>query len=767
MRERRTRTTPVWIRVAAAVIVAVWLAVGAFGGMVFGGLSGLQENDPTAFLDEQAESSRAQDQAGAFNDSGALPLFLVLAREGEVEPEQFGQVGTFVSELADLELHGGTTLADVVVEEPAALIPSEDGQAIMVPVQLDADQARDKIDEASVTQLALDSIRAAATDEFGADGWTVALTGPASYVADFTKAFAGIDGILLIVALVVVFAILVVVYRSPLLPLAVLASSVFALAAAGFVVYELASRGLLAISGQSQGILSILVVGAATDYALLVVARFREELTRTPSTWQAMKRTWRGTVEPIAASAATVIAGLLCLLLSDLGSTRSLGPISVVGIVGALLGALTFLPALLILTGRRIFWPRVPAVDPDADPAEVRSGLWSRVAGFVGRHARPVWIASTVALVAAAALAPTFKADGLGNNEVFRIDVESVAGEEVLAKHFPSGAATPTTIVVPEADADAVVEAVEGVPGVAEVALAREPMGPPAGPPPGVAEGAPGGQPGAPAGQPGGAAGGPPPGVAIEPEVRVVDGNVLVNVSLEADGLSAEAQDAVAGVREAVHAIDPEFLVGGQAAQALDTRLANERDIRTVIPAIIAVVFLVLLVLLRSLVAPVILMAVNILSFLATIGISAVVFNHVFEFPNSDPSTPIYAFVFLIALGIDYTIFLMTRVREEVPRRGARPAVLAGLSVTGGVITSAGVVLAATFAALFVIPLVFMAQIAFMVAVGVLIDTLIVRALLVSGIAYDLGRAMWWPSKLADRLPSRTRLEVEQPAVEG
>lgn len=741
MRERRTRTTPVWIRVAAAVIVAVWLAVGAFGGMVFGGLSGLQENDPTAFLDEQAESSRAQDQAGAFNDSGALPLFLVLAREGEVEPEQFGQVGTFVSELADLELHGGTTLADVVVEEPAALIPSEDGQAIMVPVQLDADQARDKIDEASVTQLALDSIRAAATDEFGADGWTVALTGPASYVADFTKAFAGIDGILLIVALVVVFAILVVVYRSPFLPLAVLASSVFALAAAGFVVYELASRGLLAISGQSQGILSILVVGAATDYALLVVARFREELTRTPSTWQAMKRTWRGTVEPIAASAATVIAGLLCLLLSDLGSTRSLGPISVVGIVGALLGALTFLPALLILTGRRIFWPRVPAVDPDADPAEVRSGLWSRVAGFVGRHARPVWIASTVALVAAAALAPTFKADGLGNNEVFRIDVESVAGEEVLAKHFPSGAATPTTIVVPEADADAVVEAVEGVPGVAEVALAREPMGPPAG--------------------------GPPPGVAAEPEVRVVDGNVLVNVSLEADGLSAEAQDAVAGVREAVHAIDPEFLVGGQAAQALDTRLANERDIRTVIPAIIAVVFLVLLVLLRSLVAPVILMAVNILSFLATIGISAVVFNHVFEFPNSDPSTPIYAFVFLIALGIDYTIFLMTRVREEVPRRGARPAVLAGLSVTGGVITSAGVVLAATFAALFVIPLVFMAQIAFMVAVGVLIDTLIVRALLVSGIAYDLGRAMWWPSKLADRLPSRTRLEVEQPAVEG
>lgn len=735
--------TPGWIRVAALLLVAGWLAVAAIGGPRLGTLSGLQENDSTAFLDDSAESSIARDEAAAFSEGDGIPLFVVLSHPDGIEPAAFGSVQEFLADLPERELGEGIRFGEVLAEDPEVLIPAEDGDAVMLPVSLDADRVGDKIGETSVARLAVDAAQAAAEEAFGADGYAVNVTGPAAYVADFGKAFAGIDGLLLVVALVVVFAILVLVYRSPFLPLAVLMSSVLGLAAAGWAVHELASRGLLSISGQSQGILSILVVGAATDYALLVVARYREELTRTPSTWQAMKRTWRGTVEPIAASAATVIAGLLCLLLSDLGSTRSLGPISALGIVAALLGALTFLPAVLLLFGRRIFWPRTPQVldNPDGTPEEVTGpGLWGAVARFVGRRARIVWVGATLLLVALAAFAGTFRADGLGNTEVFRVQVGSVEGERVLAEHFPAGAATPLTVVVPEDLADDVVATAEDTPGVASASITTEA---PAGPPPGVT----GGQ-----GQSG------PPAAAPEPEPKVIDGRVLVSISLADEGQSLAAQDAAAGVRDALHGVDHDLHVGGLAAQALDTRLANQRDMVTVLPAIAGVVFIVLVLLLRSLVAPVVLMAANILSFLATIGLSALVFNHVFEFPNSDPSTPIYAFVFLIALGIDYSIFLMTRVREEVPRMGARPAVLRGLGLTGGVITSAGLVLAATFAALAVIPLVFMAQIAFMVAVGVLIDTFIVRALLVSGLGYDLGRAMWRPSRLGDRLPKRTRM---------
>ena len=733
--------TPTWVRVAAALLVVGWLVVAAFGGPKLGTLSGLQENDSTAFLDASAESSVARDEAAAFSDGDGIPLFIVLANPDGIDPAtHFAGIQEFLADLPERELADGVPFGDVLAADPEALIPAEDGDAVMLPIQVDADQLGDKIGEASVSRLAVDTAQAAAEEAFADDGHGVHVTGPAAYVADFAKAFAGIDGLLLIVALVVVFAILVLVYRSPFLPLAVLMSSVLGLAAAGWAVHELASRGLLSISGQSQGILSILVVGAATDYALLVVARFREELTRVPSTWDAMKRTWRGTVEPISASAATVIAGLLCLLLSDLGSTRSLGPISALGIVAALLGALTFLPAILVLVGRRIFWPRIPQLAPEQDddaPVDVTgTGLWGAVARFVGRRARIVWVGATLLLVLAATFSGSFRADGLANTEVFRVSVGSVEGERVLAEHFPAGAATPITVVVPEGLADEVVAAAEDTPGVASASLT---MDVPAGPPPGVA-----------------GEGGPPPGVEVpEPEPKVVDGNVLVSISLDGEGQSLEAQQAAEDVRAAVHEVDAELKVGGLAAQALDTRLANQRDLVTVLPAIAGVVFVVLVLLLRSLVAPLVLMTANILSFLATIGVSALVFNHVFEFPNSDPSTPIYAFVFLIALGIDYSIFLMTRVREEVPVLGARPAVLRGLGVTGGVITSAGLVLAATFAALAVIPLVFMAQIAFMVAFGVLIDTFIVRALLVSGISFDLGRAMWWPSRLGDRPPRR------------
>ncbi|MFV0451554.1 MAG: MMPL family transporter, partial [Propioniciclava sp.] len=497
---KRPPRTPTLVRVAAALITLVWLAVGGLGGPRIGQLSGLQENDSGSFLPASAESSLASEEAAAFSEADSLPLLLVLTRTGGFETDQMTAVGTFVSELADLAIADGLTLSDVLVEEPTAAIPAEDGEAVLIPLALDAESAREDIEDASTIRVVMDAVAARAADDLGAAGIAVAQTGPAAYVADFSTAFAGIDGVLLLVALAVVFVILVLVYRSPFLPFAVLSAAVLGLSAAGFIVYELVSRGYLSVSGQSQGILSILVVGAATDYALLIVSRYREELHHTVSAWQAMMRTWRGTVEPISASGATVVAGLLCLLLSDLGSTRSLGPIAAAGIVGALLGALTFLPAVLVLAGRRIFWPRIPQVDAPTD--EATTGGWTRVAGFVGRHARAVWIGATVLLVACAAFVPTFKADGLGNNEVFRVDVPSVTGEAVLTEHFPAGATTPITVVAPTDEAEAVVTAATDTPGVEDASVRLE-----AGPPPGI--------PGAP-----------------EPAPMVVDDAVLVEITL-------------------------------------------------------------------------------------------------------------------------------------------------------------------------------------------------------------------------------------------
>jgi RND superfamily putative drug exporter len=561
------------------------------------------------------------------------------------------------------------------------------------------------------------------------------VTGPAGSIADLVEAFGGIDGVLLIVAVLVVLVILVVVYRSPSLPFAVIFTALFGLTAASLAVYHLAASGVIDLNGQSQGILFILVVGAATDYSLLLVARYREELTRHESVYQAMRVAWRRSFEPISASAGTVVAGVLCLLLSDLSSNASLGPVSAIGIVAAYLAALTLLPALLLMTGRRsrlVFWPRVPRVPPsgteavaDQDEADAlepgASGLWHRLAAFVARKDRAVWVGTALVLVALSALAPTFKAQGTSDSDVFLTEVDSVVGQEVLAAHFDAGQVQPITIITPESDAEAVLAAATGVPGVAGASLLT--------PSP---------------------AGGDP---------LVVDGNVLVNAVTTAASDSQEAVQVAADVRDEVHAVSEDALVGGAAAQRLDSQRTSVEDLQRIVPAVLAVILVVLILLLRSVAVPVIILVANLLSFGASIGVAAVVFNHVLGFPGADPSVILYAFVFLVALGIDYTIFLMTRVREETLAFGTRRGVQRGLAVTGGVITSAGIVLAATFGALAVLPILFLAQISFIVAFGVLLDTMIVRSLLVPGVVHDLGRSSWWP--FASRVPADADESVE------
>ena len=714
-----------WRRVGILLAVLLaWLAIGAVGGPTVGRLSEAQQNDNSSFLPKTAESTRVAELAAPFSDTASLPYFVVVERPSGLTVADQQAVQAYVRGIPDLTFAADRSLrlGSYLSSTPEAVVPSQDRQALLVPVLVDADKATETIaGDSSPLFEGATALRAEAKAVLAPSGLRVYVTGPGGVLADFVTAFGGIDGILLGVALGVVFLILLVVYRSPILPFAVLLTAIFGLALAALVIFPLAKNGVIGLNGQSQGILSILVVGAATDYALLLVARYREELHDHPSAWVAMRVAWRAAVEPIGASAATVVLGLLCLLLSELGSNRGLGPVGAIGIVGAFVASLTFLPAVLLLFGRRIFWPLVPRVDHvHSEDAVGRRGLWGRVAGLVGRHPRRVWVTTLAALLAAAAFVPTFDADGVTSAELFRDKVESVTGQEVLARHFPGGSGTPVQVVVDRGKAEAVVDTMRTVDGVDSAAVSV-------------------------------------PGPNLPP--KVVDGRVLVEATLTPAADSPEAEDVVEVLRDRLDAVGTEVLVGGDTAATLDVRQASERDLRVIIPAILLVIFLVLVVLLRSVAAPALLVVANVISFAATMGVAAVTFNNVFDFPGSDPATPLFGFVFLVALGIDYSIFLMTRVREETRGRGTRQGVLVGLAVTGGVITSAGVVLASTFSALAVIPILFLVQIAFIVAFGVLLDTLVVRSLLVPAFAYDMGSKVWWPG-LLDRRRGRHEAPV-------
>nr|WP_184843921.1 MMPL family transporter [Kribbella solani] len=698
-------------RTGIAAVLIIWLVLGSLGGPAVGKLSEVQQNDNANFLPKQAESTQVANEGAKFTDSKTLPYFVLVERDSGITAADRAKVAAFVAKIPALDLGAGKKLSDYLVAPIGPPVPSKDGKALLITVQTNSDRADEVIKQGETALYAVaDSLRTDIKQDLTPTGLQVYVTGPGGVFADFVVAFSGIDGILLGVALAVVFVILLIVYRSPILPIAVLLTAVFGLALAALVVYPLAKHGVLQLNGQSQGILFILVVGASTDYALLLVSRYKEELHDYESKYQAMRVAWRASIEPIAASAATVILGLLCLLLSQLGSTKGLGPVGALGIAGAFVAAMTFLPAILLAFGRRIFWPAIPRLDHVHTRDQVGGRrLWGRISGLVGRRARRVWVVTALALLACAAFLPTFKASGTSQEDLFLNKVESVTGQEQLGKHFDAGAGTPVEILTPVAKADQVVQTATKVNGVGAASASAAPGVPP----------------------------------------KVVDGKVLVQATLTVPADSPDATQVVKHLRSELDKVSPDILVGGNTAINLDVLDASQRDLRVIIPTILAVIFVVLMLLLRSLVAAVLLVIANVLSFGATIGVSALVFNHLFDFPGADPGIPLYAFVFLVALGIDYSIFLMTRVREESHTEGTRPGILIGLAVTGGVITSAGVVLAATFSALAVLPILFLAQIAFMVAFGVLLDTTVVRSLLAPSLAHDLGRRVWWPSKLS------------------
>lgn len=690
-------------------LILVWLVGAGIGGPYFGKVSEVAQNDRSAFLPSSAEATIVGERYLDFVGDDQVPAIAIFASEEKLTEQQLGELGALAEASGDLE--------GVVSASP--IIASEDGLAAQTFIG---------IDPASELADTVEALRADISADLP-DGITFHVTGPAGFSADLVEAFGGIDGLLLIVALGLVLVILLVVYRAVILPFAVLMTSMFALCVALLLNWWLAKFEILTLTGQTQGILFILVIGAATDYSLLYTARYAEELKRNESKGAATKAAIKGVIEPILASGGTVIAGLLCLLLSDLGSNRSLGPVAAIGIVFAMLSALTLLPSLLYLLGRTAYWPRRPLFEPGrSEDEQVQSGIYAKTGAFVARRPRTVWIVCTILLAAGAAFAPTLKADGVDTSEFVRGPSDARDGQAVLGEHFPGGSGAPAYVLTPEAGMLNVADKLLANDGVASVSVVAADS--PSGSAAVTAEGI----------QPLG-----PPGTPA-PEPTVSEGEVMLLATLTDAPDSDAAIDTVLDLREELSGAAE---IGGTTATDLDTRTTSEHDRNLIIPLVLVVILVILIFLLRSILAPVLLIATTALSFGTAMGTAALVFNHVFDFPGADPSVPLYGFVFLVALGIDYNIFLMTRVREETLEHGTREGVLRGLAVTGGVITSAGLVLAATFAALAVIPILFLLQLAFIVAFGVLLDTFIVRTLLVPALVYDIGPAVWWPSKLS------------------
>ena len=687
---------------------------GVFGPL-FGKLTSVQENNNSSFLPKGAEATQASEVIQTFSGKDSFNFPTLILFEGKGDVATLAAINDHLAKAGELKLaETEAKISDYLAPgQRVTVFPSQDGKAILANIPLDGNSISKLLpNDEPVLPAIIAELRADVAPIAKDLGVQSYVTGPAGILGDLFGAFGDIDSTLLLTTLGVVALILIVVYRSPVLWIIPLLSSLFALTTAGGIVYLLAKNDIIDVDGQSQGILSVLVIGAATDYALLLIARYREELHHHENRFTAMRAAYKGVWEPILASGSTVSISLLILLFSQLTNTAGLGPIGAIGIVCSMITILTLLPALLLVFGRWIFWPRIPRNDGDD---HVMSGNWSKVAKTIEGKPRRAWIVTGGVLLALAFTSMTLKTDGLGTVDSFTGKPESVVGQKLLLKHFPGGEGDPTQVVVSADKIEVVSAALKGAPGVSEIAPMLESM--------------------------------PILGQPL-PSVKIVNGKAILNVTLDKAPDSVEAGNDIPKIRELAQAVDASALVGGTSAVYYDVREANKRDNRTIIPIILLVITLILGLLLRSILSAIILLGTVVLSYFATLGACALVFNHVFGFAGGDNSFPLFAFIFLVALGIDYNIFLMTRVREESMKIGTRAGVTKGVTVTGAVITSAGIVLAATFAVLGLLPLVPLAQLGFAVAFGVLLDTIIVRSILVPALVHEIGPKIWWPSKL-------------------
>jgi putative drug exporter of the RND superfamily len=787
------------------VVFALWILVffGVSAANLPGKFEDAESNEATSYLPGSAESTKALNATEELQEGELATAVIIFRRDQGLTTADKQAIEADVAKLASKEFEGviadGSKAAGggeggpgaeagfppgcggpttTIPGQPSGYEPfvgpvcSEDGKAAIVTAYINAEGEGERIvDPVKFWREQLEDQPA---------GLEVKITGGAGFSADAIEVFEGINGTLLLAAVSLVIFLLIVIYRSPIFFFIPLAAVIFAEILSRSIGYGLTEIGVT-VNGQSSSIMSVLVLGAGTDYALLLVARYREELHRTADKYEAMRTALASAGPAIFASAATVIAALLCLLIAKVNGTSGLGPIAAIGIACAALSMLTLLPALLTIFGRRAFWPFVPhtpATAPRAEaisegarrrivegsgfgavaqvvlacllvlillplvlinwvlriisfrripslivgpldravftPYEVRRfklehaadethGFWARLGRRVAISPRRVMFGTIALLLIFCAGFASFSTE-LTSEDTYREEVESVEGQDLLNLSFPSGTTAPTDIVVAQPDqVAAVAKAVEGVEGV-------EAVGPP------IANG--------------------PPGT-------------LIQATLEPNPYSTDAFDLIEPIRDAAHGAETESLVGGPSAIEFDVRDAAGWDSIVIPPIILLVVFLILIGLLRAVMAPLVLIGTVILSFLAALGVGYFVFDVVFGFPGSDPSLPLFAFVFLVALGVDYNIFLIARAREETEKHGSEQGILRALAVTGGVITSAGIVLAGTFSVLAVLPLTFLTELGFVVAFGVLLDTFIVRSVLVPSIALSLGDKFWWPSALS------------------
>jgi RND superfamily putative drug exporter len=666
------------------LVAGFWVVVLVIAFPLSSRLTGAEKNDASAWLPANAESTKVLDVQAHFQSPNIFPGVVVYQRDSGLTAADRAKAAGDARRFAGV--HG------VVPGQVIGPIQSADGKAIQTILQVNLGSQG-----WNGAVKAADSIRAITASN--ANGLAFHITGPLGNAADNSKVFKGIDSTLLYSALAVVIVILLITYRSPVLWLLPVISSGVALITAQAVIYLLAVHAGLTVNAQSAGILDVLVFGASTDYALLIVARYREELRRHDRRHLAMAEALRRAGPAIIASGATVIVALLTLLAAQLNSTKDLGPVLAIGVAVGMLAMITLLPALLVSFPRGVFWPYRPSYG-SADPTA--RGLWARVGWSIAPRPRMIWITTAVVLGVLALGLTGLKAHGLTSAQGFRGHPDSVIGETVLARHFDAGAGQPVIVIGNESAAVPLRAALTATRGIA----------------------------------------------AVTPSAARA-GHAYLQGTLTSPPDSQAAYSTIDGLRSAVHAIPgANAEVGGTTAINLDVARASAHDRNIIIPLILVVVCIILGLLLRSLVAPLILTATVVLSFAAALGVSSFFFNHVFGFGGADTAFPLFVFVFLVALGIDYNIFLMTRVREEANRRDARRGALAGLAATGGVITSAGLVLAGTFAVLATIPATFLTELGFAVALGILLDTLIVRSVLVTALNLDIGRWMWWPSRL-------------------
>ncbi len=686
-------------RVGKWVVLGVWILIGAWAFANANKLADVENNNAAAFLPASAESTMVVDILEDVPGADATPASVVFIRDSGVTSADRAELEQMRTRIANAGLVEGNV---------SPVVASKDGKALLIQVPMNLTPPAPIVDNFNSlnriagTYNASDPSNSGHTTTNGLDIW---VTGPAAQSAEMAAVSGNVDSTLLLVSGSVVILLLLLTYRSPVLWFFPLLCVGVSLMLARSVNYLLADHFGLIVNFASASILLVLVFGAGTDYALLLTSRYREELRIQADKHAAMATALRSAGPAIIASAATVSIGMLCLLVSTLGSDRGLGPVAAVGIICALACMLTLYPALLVIAGRWIFWPRAVAPGTVVDEA---NGVWYKIGHRVARRPRLVWITTGLVLLAVAGLnIPFLNPSGLTPAETFTKPIVAVEGQQQVANHFPAGATSPVYIAARPDSPITLVELYDVLKDKKDIETILD--------------------------------------VPLSS-----DGWLVLPVALTVDPSSPEASTAIEGLRaDVAKADDLTVLIGGATAINMDVQAATDRDRSVVIPLVLIVVMIVTAILLRAIVAAALLMLISVLSLAVALGVSVTLFHVVFGQTAQDSSYPLYVFIFLVALGVDYNIFLMHRVKEEAAVRGTREGILEGLAVTGGVITSAGLVLAATFASLAVLPITTTFQMGLTVAIGVLIDTFLVRTVLFPALGLDIGKRIWWPGKLS------------------